>query len=144
MVRKSVLDDVGYFDERFFMYCEDMDLCYRILKSGWKIYYLSEAEIIHFVGGASDNASSQFANLMMCESTSEFIQKHHGTAGKVFYKISVSFSSLLRLFVFGIFKSLSYIIPGVIQKFNYEDSYNKHLSRIKWSLNLQKPTIKNE
>lgn len=51
-IRKSVLDQVGYFDEDFFMYGEDLDLCYRIKKIS-QIYYVPSTQIIHFKGESS-------------------------------------------------------------------------------------------
>jgi GT2 family glycosyltransferase len=48
MIRKSILKKVGLLDERFFMYAEDIDLCYRIRKKGYKIGYNPEAKIIHY------------------------------------------------------------------------------------------------
>ena len=50
MVRTEVLDPVGSFDEQFFMYCEEIDLCRRIRSAGWDIYCLPQAEIVHLVG----------------------------------------------------------------------------------------------
>ena len=45
--RAKALRDVGLFDERYFMYFEDTDLCRRLWQSGWKVVYYPEAEIIH-------------------------------------------------------------------------------------------------
>ena len=52
-VRKPVLEDAGYLDERFFMYGEDLDWCFRIKQSGWKIVYYPKASILHYKGGSS-------------------------------------------------------------------------------------------
>ena len=52
-IRKEALDDVGLLDETFFMYGEDIDLCYRIKKSGWKIIYYGKSKITHFKGASS-------------------------------------------------------------------------------------------
>ena len=49
-MRKSVLDEVGYLDEAFFMYGEDIDLSYRIILGGYKNYYFPETKIIHLDG----------------------------------------------------------------------------------------------
>ncbi len=53
MIKKEVLNEVGLLDEDYFMYGEDIDLCYRIKKKGWKIIYYPEASIIHYKGGSS-------------------------------------------------------------------------------------------
>ena len=50
MVRTETLARVGGFDERYFMYCEEIDLCRRIKSAGWEIYCLPQAEIVHLVG----------------------------------------------------------------------------------------------
>lgn len=48
LIRKILLDEIGLFDERYFMYFEETDLCYRAKKAGWKIFRLAEAPVIHF------------------------------------------------------------------------------------------------
>ena len=49
-LRREIIQDVGYLDEDYFMYCEDVDYCYRIKKSGWKIYYIPDSSLIHYKG----------------------------------------------------------------------------------------------
>ena len=51
--QKEALDAVGYFDEAFFMYGEDLDLCYRLKQRGGRIYYLPDAVVIHYKGASS-------------------------------------------------------------------------------------------
>lgn len=53
MVRREVIEQVGLLDEKYFMYGEDIDWCYRIKKAGWKIVYYPEAKIIHYKGSSS-------------------------------------------------------------------------------------------
>jgi len=50
LMRKEALDSVGFLDENFFMYGEDIDLCYRVKKLGWKIYYIPDALVMHYGG----------------------------------------------------------------------------------------------
>ena len=50
MIRRSVITQLGGLDEDYFMYCEDIDYCYRITQSGWKIYYFAGTNIIHYKG----------------------------------------------------------------------------------------------
>jgi len=48
LIRKSVMDKVGLFDERFFMYFEDLDLCRRVWQAGFKIIYFAKVEMVHY------------------------------------------------------------------------------------------------
>lgn len=52
LLRRSILEDVGLLDNDYFMYGEETDLCYRIKKAGWKIYYYPDATIVHVHGGS--------------------------------------------------------------------------------------------
>ena len=60
LMRKDALDKVGLLDEDFFMYGEDIDLSYRIIKGGWKNYYFPEARIIHYKGESTKKSSVNF------------------------------------------------------------------------------------
>lgn len=51
-VRKKVLDNIGGFDEDFFLYGEDVDVCYRIKEAGWKIMWLPQCQATHMKGGS--------------------------------------------------------------------------------------------
>ena len=58
-IRRNALNDSGLLDETFFMYGEDIDLCYRIKKSGWKIVYYGRSEIVHYKGASSKKQKSK-------------------------------------------------------------------------------------
>jgi hypothetical protein len=55
MVRWATVEEVGFLDEDFFMYGEDIDWCYRIKSAGWEVVYYSPAQIIHYKGGSGAN-----------------------------------------------------------------------------------------
>ena len=78
MVRGNTLAQVGGFDERFFMYCEEVDLCWGIKAAGWQVYCVPEAEIVHLVG----QSTRQFRNRMfvaLWRSRFLMFRKHRGT-----------------------------------------------------------------
>jgi GT2 family glycosyltransferase len=50
MIRREVIDQIGYLDERFFAYQEDADYCFQAQNAGWKIYYIPTAKIYHYGG----------------------------------------------------------------------------------------------
>ena len=60
MLRKSVLDEIGLLDEIFFMYGEDIDLSYRIVKAGYKNYYFADSTIIHYKGESTKKGSLNY------------------------------------------------------------------------------------
>jgi hypothetical protein len=49
-IRRAVLDQVGTLDERFFMYSEDVDYCFRVWQAGWRVSYLPTAQVVHLIG----------------------------------------------------------------------------------------------
>ena len=60
LLKRNIFEKVGGFDERYFMYFEDLELCKRIRQLGYKIYYLPEAKIIHEVGGSVSPLKKQW------------------------------------------------------------------------------------
>jgi GT2 family glycosyltransferase len=57
MIRKSAIEKIGVFDERFFMYFEDLDLCRRCWEAGFKVYYYTDVEMVHYHQRLSANRS---------------------------------------------------------------------------------------
>lgn len=60
LMRKKVLDEIGLLDEAFFMYGEDIDLSYRIVKAGYKNYYFPDTRIIHYKGESTKKSSINY------------------------------------------------------------------------------------
>lgn len=58
-VRRAALQQTGAWDEGFFMYCEDVDLCYRLKEAGWQRVYVPQALITHRIGASSDWAQGR-------------------------------------------------------------------------------------
>jgi GT2 family glycosyltransferase len=99
VVRREALEEVGGFDERFFLYWEDVDLCRRMASKGWKIIYYPKGAIQHAVGGSSEN------NLIRSvfefhRSAYHYYLKHHGSNRQIFKlllipALSVRFAGVL-------------------------------------------------
>lgn len=75
-VNRSYFFEVGGFDEKIFMYEEDADLCYRAKKSGGKILFLPDVNIIHY-GGASSKNNNELLTLIGLKSTLYFYRKRN-------------------------------------------------------------------
>lgn len=95
LVRRTVLEKVGSFDEAFFMYGEDVDLSYRIQASGYKNYYLAEAEIIHFKGESTKRGSLNYVRLFY-SAMSKFVQKHYGGARAGTFRAAIHLAIAIR------------------------------------------------
>ncbi|MCL5283199.1 MAG: glycosyltransferase family 2 protein [Armatimonadetes bacterium] len=76
ITRKSLLDEIGAFDEDYYMFCEDVDLCYRAWKSGWKVVYLPEAVITHRIGRSTDQVPVR-STYLFHRSMYLFYRKHY-------------------------------------------------------------------
>ena len=76
MIKRKVIEEIGLLDERFWMYWEDADWCYRAKKKGWKICCVPDAQIIHYEGVSSNG---QNARLIMefNKSVYRYYRKHH-------------------------------------------------------------------
>ncbi len=68
MIRRSVVDQTGCFDEEYYMYCEDVDLCYRVkhaprqkqgVEETWRVVYCPDAVITHYIGKSSDKVPTR-------------------------------------------------------------------------------------
>jgi GT2 family glycosyltransferase len=77
MMRREALDKTGLLDETFFMYGEDIDLSYRIIKAGYKNYYYSETRIIHYKGESTKKGSLNYVK-MFYQAMIIFARKHFG------------------------------------------------------------------
>ncbi len=113
MVRKSLLDETGGFDESFFMYGEDVDLSYRIQNTGYKNYYFSGTTIIHFKGESTKRGSLNYVK-MFYKAMSIFVHKHYGGTRAGFFNASIHFAIWVRAIIAGFSKLLKWIGLPVI------------------------------
>ncbi|NWG29109.1 MAG: glycosyltransferase [Ignavibacteriaceae bacterium] len=75
MMRKEVYEKIGGFDEQFFMYGEDLDLCYRVQKAGYKVYYVHSTQIIHYKGESTKRSNLDETKLFY-DAMHLFVKKH--------------------------------------------------------------------
>ena len=100
LIPKAVLNKVGYFDEQFFMYAEDIDLSYRIQKAGFKNYYFPETTAIHFKG-ESTNKDFKYIKLFY-KAMSIFAKKHYSGGNAGLFNILIQIGIWMRATISGI------------------------------------------
>ena len=94
-MRKSVLDEVGDLDEDFFMYGEDIDLSWRIIKGGYKNYYLADTRIIHYKGESTKKGSLNYVYVFY-QAMVIFANKHFSGSHASGYQTLIRFAIWLR------------------------------------------------
>jgi GT2 family glycosyltransferase len=93
--RKTLLDELGGFDERFFLYGEDIDLSYRIRVAGWRNHYFAGTEIIHFKGESSDRTKLDQVKFFY-RAMQIFVSKHYHAGKKRWFSGFVGTAIFLR------------------------------------------------
>ncbi|MCX6140065.1 MAG: glycosyltransferase [Candidatus Kapabacteria bacterium] len=93
MARTDVVRDQAGFDPAFFMYGEDVDLCYRIQRSGWKVMYVHTTSIIHYKGESTKRSSINEVRVFY-DAMEIFARKHFG--GSVLFLAFLRIGIVLR------------------------------------------------
>jgi hypothetical protein len=96
LLRREALDQVGLMDEQYFMYTEEVDLCYRLQKGGWPLYWIPQSHVVHY-GGQSTKQIPAEMFLCLYESKLTFMKKHYGWLGTHIYKLILFAATLARL-----------------------------------------------
>ncbi len=97
LMRKEVLDKIGYLDETFFMYGEDVDLSYRITQAGYKNYYFAESSIIHYKGESTKKSSVNYV-VVFYKAMAIFARKHFSNKGAGIFIFLIYLAIYLRAF----------------------------------------------
>ena len=82
MINRKVFEKIGGLDEKFFMYGEDLDWCFRVQQAGWKVYYVPTTSIIHYKGESTKRSDIDELNVFY-NAMRLFVRKHH-TGSPVF------------------------------------------------------------
>lgn len=96
LVRREAIERVGRMDERFHMYGEETDWCYRFKQAGWRVVFTPAGQIVHY-GGASSRQRPAEMTLQLRGSILLFLRKHRSFATYVAARVLVSLFFLLRV-----------------------------------------------
>jgi N-acetylglucosaminyl-diphospho-decaprenol L-rhamnosyltransferase len=135
MIKREVFQKVSKFSNDYFMFSEDIDICYKVCQAGLKTYYIPTATIIHH-GGASSSKSNvnMFSSVMMLESRFRFFEKTRSTVYSQLYRISIIIVSVVRIFLIFLF----WPALRIINKSHFiELSLKKWTARFRWSIGCE-------
>ncbi len=111
MMKREAYKRTGGFDEDFFMYGEDLDLCYRIQKEGYKVFYVHSAQIIHYKGESTRRSSIDDTKLFY-DAMHLFVKKHFSASFIV--EIILQTAIIFRKFFAFLGKRKFIIMPFII------------------------------
>lgn len=97
MVRRRAFQDVGGFSSDYFMYGEDVDLCYSLQQKGWEKVFVRDASVIHYGGQSSKKQEKGFSIVVMRESVFRFLRKSRGNSYALMFRASLGISSIARI-----------------------------------------------
>ncbi len=98
LVRRRAYEQIGGFDESFFMYAEETDWQQRMTNAGWEIWFTPEAQVVH-LGGASGLGIKRAIAGHFYKSNDLYLLRHHGALGLLSARIATAFGSAARALV---------------------------------------------
>ncbi len=101
LVRREAIENVGGFDERFFMYAEETDWQFRMHRAGWGTIFCPMSRIAHF-GGKSTETMPERQFVEFNRSQVLFMRLYYGLSGVLVQRAAMIFGSLLRLILWGV------------------------------------------
>lgn len=96
LISRDVFEKVGMFSEDYFMYAEDIDLCYKVVKAGFTNYYVGDAVAIHYAGISSPRVWQLAVKL---KSMLKFCDKFYGRFYTGVFRIALALNAVVRLSV---------------------------------------------
>jgi N-acetylglucosaminyl-diphospho-decaprenol L-rhamnosyltransferase len=135
MIRREVFERVNGFSPDYFMYSEDLDICYKTRHIGFRNYHLGAAVIIHHGGGSSQRATSKFSAVMAHESMNRFFRKFRGSFYSHCYRFILSGSAMIRLGIICLLYP-GCMVLGRIGRWNV--TFRKWLVIFRWGIGLER------
>ena len=134
MIRRDLFQRLAGFSDEYFMYSEDLDLCYRVTQEGLRCYYVPGAVVVHY-GGASTSQSpiSEFSTVMMLESRSRYFARTCSAAHARRFRAAIFVSSIVRLTVLVLLAPF-YLLGGRGAQISV--AVSKWMAKLRWSVGL--------
>ncbi|MFH1825935.1 MAG: glycosyltransferase family 2 protein [bacterium] len=115
LLRREALDKIGVFDENIFIFYDEVDLCYRLKKAGYRIFFTPEAQVVHYGGQSFAQWKGLRASLrggyIWRKSRNYFFKKHYG-----FWQVPIlmALDALQLILALGLFYALFKLISSLV------------------------------
>lgn len=106
LIRVEAYRAVGGLDEKFFMYAEEVDLCFRLRRAGWQVWYAPDARVIHLGGGSSHSRQPE-READLYRSRVRFFRKQYGVVSAQSLKALIYFFTFIKLLIHSLMRFVS-------------------------------------
>jgi GT2 family glycosyltransferase len=140
LLRRDVFERAGRFTEDYFMYAEDLDLCYKVKALGFRNYYVGKAQVIHHGGRSSNRVNvSNWSIIMRFKAVHKFCIKRQGSLYGSLFRATMGAAALLRVVVLSLAKPFA---GNDSRKQSIKNSTSKWLAVLKWSYGADGAALK--
>lgn len=134
MIERDVFEQLNGFSTDYFMYAEDLDLCWKARSAGLNNYYVADCSIVHH-GGGSTRGATRFSAVMIPESVSRFLRKTRGKAYCFAFRLAISTAAFARLTLVGASLPVAFLTRRHRRAFDALERWSAVLS---WGLGREK------
>ena len=134
MIQKKVFESIGGFSPEYFMYAEDIDLCYKARRAGLNNFYVGNVAVVHHAGCSNKHSISNFSNVMMRESVYRFLLKSHGCLYCLCYRSLLGGAAAIRMALLLVLYP-AFRMRGKVSE--WASSFRKWVGIMRWGLGLE-------
>lgn len=134
MIRREVFAHVGAFTADYFMYAEDIDLCFKARRLGFHNYHARDALVIHHGGGSTRRAVSRFAVVMAVDSVHRFLRTSRGRVYGAGYRLATTMAAVVRLITLCCVAPAAVVLGMTAQ---WQATARKWLFILRWGFGLE-------
>jgi GT2 family glycosyltransferase len=140
LLRRDVFERAGKFTEDYFMYAEDLDLCYKVRALGLRNYFVGQARVIHHGGQSSNRVNvNNWSIIMRFQAVHKFCVKRQGSLYGSLFRATMGTAALLRVVLLSLAKPFA---GNDLRKQTIKDSTSKWLAVLKWSYGFDGAVLK--
>ena len=131
LMKREVFEQAGMFTEDYFMYAEDLDLCYKVKRLGFDNYYVGQAQVIHHGGQSSNRMNvSNWSTIMRYSAVHRFCIKREGSLYGSLFRVAMGCAALFRLILLLLAKPFA---ANDLRKQSIKKATSKWFAVLKWS-----------
>jgi N-acetylglucosaminyl-diphospho-decaprenol L-rhamnosyltransferase len=140
LVKREVFDRVGMFSEDYFMYAEDLDLCFKVSRAGLTNYYLGDGVIIHYAGKSS---APEWQIVAKLKSDLRFLSKNYGSAYATAFRAAMIFNAGARLMLVNVVSTFHKMARKGPELAEVQAKWNAILKTLLSSADSSSDTVRN-